>query len=475
MRTHLLASISLALLGSLHSPAHAVTVQVINGDDSGPGSLRDAITLVNGGSDVENQIVFTSAFPQGMFIELLSTLPPINRPIVEVLGFGRPQLEAINISNSFTYITAGPLLQSLRLQGMRMNFGRASLAGSNGGGCVSSGTLQTAASLLLEDMEFVGCAAVNSGFARGGAVYWERGPVTVRRSSFDSNSATSTGSSQASGGAIYAAANLIVERSEFANNIVNGRFAGGGALLARSGLTVSDSRFISNSAGTDGSGGSFALGGAVSLDSLSTFSGRIERSYFGVNGETGNLSGGALFARGNGTALALVLSNVSFDGNQATDGGGMTLTNVALDAEHLTFSANRGTPAHVNSFTTLAQSFRNSVFATSTTNGCAFQNNASGSGNLTSDASCTNRLPGATQITGLAPITTASFPSMSVVRFATASAVVDNAAITQCAAIDARGTARPQDGNDDGTARCDAGAFEHPGNRVFRGGFEAGG
>ena len=55
---------------------------------------------------------------------------------------------------------------------------------------------------------------------------------------------------------------------------------------------------------------------------------------------------------------------------------------------------------------------------------------------------------------------------------ATTSVAVDSAQTANCAATDQRGQARPADGNGDGQALCDIGAFELASDRIFEAGFE---
>jgi hypothetical protein len=52
------------------------------------------------------------------------------------------------------------------------------------------------------------------------------------------------------------------------------------------------------------------------------------------------------------------------------------------------------------------------------------------------------------------------------------SPLIDNGSAQECPDLDARGVARPQDGNDDGSSQCDIGAFEFRLETLFRDGFE---
>ena len=52
------------------------------------------------------------------------------------------------------------------------------------------------------------------------------------------------------------------------------------------------------------------------------------------------------------------------------------------------------------------------------------------------------------------------------------STVVDGGSASRCLDEDARGRERPLDGNDDGAAQCDVGAYELSGEKLFADGFE---
>jgi hypothetical protein len=119
-------------------------------------------------------------------------------------------------------------------------------------------------------------------------------------------------------------------------------------------------------------------------------------------------------------------------------------------------------------------SLHNSVFGFSASPGCSATSSAAvGLGNLTTDASCSGILPSATQVaSGVVSGAVNPFDAMPVLRYADTSPAIDGAFTPQCVATDARGTARPIDGNGDGLALCDVGAFEHPSSSIFRNGFE---
>jgi hypothetical protein len=93
--------------------------------------------------------------------------------------------------------------------------------------------------------------------------------------------------------------------------------------------------------------------------------------------------------------------------------------------------------------------------------------------NLFSDASCGNISATSLPNSPLGTITLDETPGqIGVVRF-TGSAVIDSISNSgQCEPRDARFQQRPIDGDGDGVARCDVGAYEHPNVSIFRNGFE---
>lgn len=90
-------------------------------------------------------------------------------------------------------------------------------------------------------------------------------------------------------------------------------------------------------------------------------------------------------------------------------------------------------------------------------------------------SSCAQKLqPGATLLATTAPYALDVSHEMPVIAYAADGPLTDTGATAiDCLSLDARGNQRPQDGNGDGIARCDIGAYERPDPyNLFADGFE---
>ena len=216
----------------MSTAAEAITVT--NTNDSGPGSLRQAILDANANSGIADTIVF-NASASGT-ITLLSTLPNITDAAgLTIDGTG----QAITVS---------------------------------GGGTVQVMVVSSGAQLTLESL------TVADGFISGaGAGILNSGTLNVSNSTFSGNSA------QGVGGGIYNVGTLSVVNSTFSGNNAN---AGGG--IHNSGtLSVASSTFSGNSANFGGGIGSGD--GTVNIVN-STFSGNSASYGGGIINNDGTLS-----------------------------------------------------------------------------------------------------------------------------------------------------------------------------------------
>jgi hypothetical protein len=459
--------------------AQADIYTVTSSADSGPGSLRDQIALVNLTPGSAHRIEFAPALAQHI-IELLQPLPAINKPSVVIDASAAPgiSVEPINPTASFRLLIASSQVQSLTLRGFSLRSGRAENTGE-GGGCVDGGAVPNTATLLLEQMSMVSCGAVQAGITRGGAVYWNGSIVTAIDSVFFGNFSLTTGTGNfavATGGAIYGAA-LNLQNSRFEQNQTGGNRAVGGAVSAYSSVLMSDSVFVENLARGVVAGGSF--GGALSADCFGSCTIRIDRSFFGRNESQ---TGGAMFLRTNENQVSdATFNNLSFEGNVgtgafSTDVGAVQLQAIRLTARHLSFQGNSGVVAHLSGVQNCdLREIHNSVFGARTGSGIscflvAFAQPAQGT--IVADSSCGNLIPGASVVPGLVNGEVNIADRMPVIRYASSSPVVDAGATALCLADDARGTSRPQDGNGDGQPVCDIGAHELLPARIFADGFE---
>ena len=231
------------------TPAHAAAFTVTNLDDSGPGSLRQAITDANAEAGPD-----TITFNISGTITLASTLPLITfGPGLTLDGTGQTLTIDGNHAVQAAIVDPGA---SLTLNNLTIANG----IGSGGGGIVNNGTL------AITNSTFSG----NSSSVNGGGIF-NHGTLTIVNSTFSGNRATGFG------GGIYNDTGIItVTDSTFSGN--NAQEWGGGISTNFGTLTITSSTFSDNSAGYGGGG--VYIDGMLTITS-STFSGNNTTGYGG--------------------------------------------------------------------------------------------------------------------------------------------------------------------------------------------------
>ena len=213
---------------------------VTNANDSGAGSLRQAISDICAGGTIDFNL---AAGPQ--VIILTSGELAINKNMT-ISGPGANDLSVERSAEpgtpDFRIFNIAPASDAT-ISGMTIRNGSA----PNGGGLYNSGTLTV-----------TGCeVSGNHGTAHGGPGYgggiWSNGALTITDSTLRGNEAGSAGGF---GGCIYAIGTVDIKNSTLSANQALFSFGGGGAIyLASSGsaLTVTNSTLYGN--GTESQGG----------------------------------------------------------------------------------------------------------------------------------------------------------------------------------------------------------------------------
>ncbi len=276
---------------------------------------------------------------------------------------------------------------------------------------------------------YLGGVTVSDGFSTGdGGAIQNLGALTLTDS-------TVSGSDAVRGGGIFNFDNgrLTLIRSTVSGNTTSGD--GAGIHNRRGRLTLLDSTVSGNAvAGTSGNGGGLYSFGATARVTLtnSTFSGNSSRFGAGVFDDEG----------------AMVVSQTTFSDNFIKDGGngaGIYYRNYS-GAGKLRLS-NSIVANSLFEFGNGYECVRDPNFSAVATSG----------GNLIEDGSCD--IPGV--LSGdplLAPLTGSPAHHPLLVG----SKAIDAGGHVDCAGVDQRGEQRPLDGDDDGTAVCDLGAYERP-------------
>jgi predicted outer membrane repeat protein len=271
-------------------------------------------------------------------------------------------------------------------------------ANGNGGGIINTGDLTITG----------GSLSGNTANANGGGIFNNNGNITLTGTTISDNNATGEGS-----GIRNKSGTINVNNTTLYNNKVVGS---GGGVHNSGTINFAGSALVNNVAQGGNGGGIFNTGTATFTNS--TLSGN------------GADYAAAIF--NGGTESVLTLQNTTVSGNGAATGAGGLL--------------NEGTANLGNSI--LANNFREDCFS----NGTVVVTGV----NLVEDGGCA--LAGALSGDPLLGALTAGSPSYFPLL--AGSKAIDAGTNINCATSDQRGAARPMDGNGDGTAVCDLGAYE---------------
>jgi hypothetical protein len=279
--------------GYLVGTATPVTAAIANDDgivtntnDSGAGSLRQAIIAVNHPDSLANQtIIFTGTATQGT-INLVSALPQISRSVI-IDGPGASSL-TVSGGGAVRVFSVGTGI-STTFEGLTIANGLVT-GTENGAGIYNDGGTVTVANSTIS----------GSSANFGGAFYNKNGTVTITNSTFSGNTAKS-------GGGLYNQSGTVNVTSDTLSN--NTADFGGGLYNQSGTLNVTDSLLNNNTASTQGGGLYNQFGGTVN----------VTRSRFEYNFTPGY--GGGIYNAG-----ALTVNRGSFSYNSADNGGGGIIT-----------------------------------------------------------------------------------------------------------------------------------------------------
>jgi len=335
-----------------------------------------------------------------------------------------------------------------------------SATGGTGGGLYVYPTSH----ITLTDVTFAGNQANSDG---GGIFLFKDNTLVGTDLTFRDNVSGGGG-----GGLGGVKSNVTLTRAVFENNTANGAAAGGGGLYlgdafwGPSTATLEDVIFTGNTSTDDPGGGIAFTRGTLT----------IRRGLIAGN-TAANDAGGGFYLIGDGTSATL--ENVTVSGNTANSGFGgggiyhggssLTLRNVTIAGNSNQYGSGQGAGLYVVSSNTPlsmvntiladngSEDFRRSSSSTSAMSVTYSLIENQGNAGLTHGVD--GNLIGQDPL--LAPLADNGGFSQTHALLAGSPAVDagDNAA---CLSEDQRQVARPVDGDDDGTATCDMGAYEAP-------------
>src|SRR5215472_635125 len=220
------AAVCVALLSVIGNSAQATVIPVTNTNDSGPGSLRQALAIANDGDTIDATGV-SGVITLSTGVLLVNKTVAINGPGADVLAVDGNAASAV-----FQVNANGPVTIS-------------DVTIRNGQGRFGGGILNNDAGALT-----VISSTITGNMAPFGGGIYNGGGLTIVNSTLSGNMASSEGAG------IYNAVTLTISNSTFSGNAARGE---GGACINEGMLLITNSTLSGNSA-VDVGGGVYNLG-----------------------------------------------------------------------------------------------------------------------------------------------------------------------------------------------------------------------
>ena len=477
------------VMASLSPAALAATFTVTNTASSGPGSLRAMIEAAN---DTNGAHTIRFSLPANSTIALNASLPEITALTMFVNGADVPGL-VIDAWEGSGFLV-GETNSSFALSNLTLKRGWR----SNGGGCLrADSALSSNATVVVSNVKLQGCGALPATAVspvQGGAIHVVDRAVLIQNSVIEDSATehvlwTLSITLTAQGAALFMSSaspkSLTINNNRFAGNHASAaELSRGGAIFASGPITVtiSDTVFAGNQATAEVEATGAAIeveGGAnVMVENSLFFENHADhaatlRAVPGTTASTlrlrnntfvGNFGGGTVTSRYN----QLEIRNNSFADSIPTAPGGLQ----HLDLRGITPSS----PLTIDFSNNLLLPLISDNDLLCAVTGSAATVNAShnliaGLGQLcgphqTAPAQ-TVRVEALRENGGPTPTLSLRAGSSAIDAGNPAAPSVPDTA--PCLTLDARGVSRPQDGDANGDARCDVGAWESDGEApLFR-------
>jgi hypothetical protein len=443
-RTAVLGCLLLSILIAL--PAFSSTLTVTNTNDSGFGSLREAILLALPGDTIDFSVTGTITLDSTLTIDKSVT---ISGPGASNLSISGNDAVVVLATNTSTNVT---------ISGLTITRGFNAAPGGWGGGIVNKGTLTLSNCVIAANNAAAGAGP-------GGGIFNYSSLRLI-------NSIVSGNSAAYGGGGVWNNGNATLEIADSTISANSAVGDGGGVSNVNGTMTITRTLISGNS--SQSSGGGLSNYGTLTLVD-STVSGNSNNGIFNWGGSTLNITGSTIsgntsvgWGGGINSWGTVTIANSTFASNTAAAGGGIFNYAGTMAVSHSTFSGHSANIASGGAIWNQSQlTLKNTILANSPSGGnCGGDAGTSGGHNLSDDHSCSSFFvlagdlnsiaagldPNGLQDNGGPAKTIALLPASPALNAIPVSACTDvdgNAILT-----DQRGVARPQG------AACDFGAFE---------------
>jgi len=313
MKRFELALVSVGLLYAIGISAQASTITVSNTNDSGPGSLRQALMNANDGDTINfavtGNVVLTSG---GLVIDKNVTISAPGAHELSIDGNQGDFVFTVDPDNTAT-------ISGLTIRNGQFGIGNVgtltvsdcTVSGNSSVGLsnIANGQASTNATLTIANS----IVSDNSGPGISNGAFMASATVTILNSTLTGN-----------GGGIYTSGFEGGTTVTVSNSTISGNSAdlGGGIYSHWSAVTIVNSALSGNSAGTSG-GGIYAEGPLVEISNST------------ISGNSAGTSGGAIF---NNTFGYVRIDNSTLNGNSAGSGGGI-YTSSGVDVSNTILNA----------------------------------------------------------------------------------------------------------------------------------------
>ena len=297
----------------------ATTITVTNGNDSGPGSLRQALVQANDGDTINfdpsvNIVTLTTA---ELVITKSITISASPQMVTVQRASQAPQFRIFHVMPGHT----------VEINGLTISGGH--ITDDNGGGILNDHSTLTIAHCTVNGNAIMSGSVAN---LSGGGIY-NSGTMTLNQVIVNNNYAAfgGGGPNPPSGGGISNTGTMIIIAGTVQSNL---GFWSAGGIYNTGMLTITGSMIVNNQTGSPGHfGGS---GGGIINDGTMTIQDSTISGNTAVGGDLQGGDGGGISGNNN------TITNSTITGNSALHGGGVA---GGGNIEHTTFSTNSASRA----------------------------------------------------------------------------------------------------------------------------------